>query len=41
MGKNYGGPKYWGLSGTALSQMIGVAAGAGFLLFGFDQGVFF
>lgn len=37
--KNYDGPKYFGLSGLALSRMIGVAAGAGFLLFGYDQGV--
>lgn len=41
MGKssNYDGPKYFGLSGLALSRMIGFAAGAGFLLFGYDQGV--
>lgn len=36
---NYHGPKYWGLSGNSLSRMIGFAAGSGFLLFGFDQGV--
>lgn len=35
----YDGPKYWGLSGAPLSRMIGIAAGAGFLLFGYDQGV--
>lgn len=29
MGKNYDGPKFFGLSGTALSRMIGAAAGAG------------
>lgn len=34
---NYHGPKFWGLSGQPLSRMIGFAAGAGFLLFGFDQ----
>ncbi|UZJ51037.1 hypothetical protein CBS101457_000357 [Exobasidium rhododendri] len=39
MGKDYTGPKYFGLSGTALSRMVGFAAGAGFLLFGYDQGV--
>lgn len=39
MGKDYNGPKYFGLSGTALSRMIGFAAGSGFLLFGYDQGV--
>lgn len=38
MGKEYNGPKHFGLSGTALSRMIGFSAGAGFLLFGFDQG---
>ncbi|CAO1617459.1 unnamed protein product [Parajaminaea phylloscopi] len=36
---DYHGPKYLGLSGAPLSRMIGFAAGAGFLLFGFDQGV--
>ena len=29
MGKQYDGPKFFGLSGTALSRMIGFAAGAG------------
>lgn len=28
-----------GLSGAKLSRIIGVASGAGFLLFGYDQGV--
>ncbi|CAO1622743.1 unnamed protein product [Sympodiomycopsis kandeliae] len=36
---NYHGPKFWGLSGTPLNRMIGIAAGSGFLLFGFDQGL--
>ncbi|KAN0060267.1 hypothetical protein ACQY0O_007596 [Thecaphora frezii] len=35
----YDGPTFMGLSGTRLSQMIGFSAGAGFLLFGYDQGV--
>ncbi|CAO1633893.1 unnamed protein product [Sympodiomycopsis kandeliae] len=34
-----GYPTYFGLSGISLSRMIGFAAGAGFLLFGYDQGV--
>lgn len=29
--KDYDGPKYFGLSGVALSRMIGIAAGAGFV----------
>ncbi len=33
------GKKFMGLSGVALQQTIGIAAGAGFLLFGYDQGV--
>jgi hypothetical protein len=37
MGKDYDGKKFFGLSGLALSRMIGFAAGAGFLLFGYDQ----
>lgn len=32
-------PTYIGLSGHPLSWAIGVAAGAGFLMFGYDQGV--
>lgn len=36
---SYDGPKFFGLSGANLSRMVGFAAGAGFLLFGYDQGV--
>jgi hypothetical protein len=39
MGKMYNGPKFFGLSGMALSQAIGFAAGSGFFLFGYDQGL--
>lgn len=38
-GQAWNGRKYMGLSGPRLSRMIGVASGAGFLLFGYDQGV--
>jgi hypothetical protein len=38
MTSEYDGPRYFGLSGTSLSRMIGFAAGSGFLLFGYDQG---
>lgn len=37
--KTYTGKTFLGLSGNKLSQMIGFAAGVGFLLFGYDQGV--
>lgn len=37
--KNFVPPKYLGLSGSRLSAAIGLAAGAGFLMFGYDQGV--
>lgn len=36
---NFVPPKYLGLSGHRLSGAIGLAAGAGFLMFGYDQGV--
>jgi hypothetical protein len=39
MGKVYNGPKFFGLSGMALSRAIGFAAGSGFFLFGYDQGL--